>query len=297
MTKIARREQASLMESLSDRWGIETNQLIPVTKATIFKADAAKVSDPELIAFLMVCSRYDLNPFLRQIHAYYDRRGAVVPIVGVDGWVDLVGREKRYKGMRFNEIVDDKSGQVLGSTCVLKVEGLEWPVEVTEWMTECYRPTEPWKQMPRRMIRHKSLIQAARYAFGFSGIYDEDEARDIVEGTPVAIAEPQSVLEASQADQEQEQHQGSDLHPDETAAPQEAQDEPREDDRVVPESEIPATDVVKNQVRQVVGKFGLGPFATNDLSALEGRLILSKRTKDTLKPVLENIEKGRAGMF
>ena len=26
------------------------------------------------------------------------------------------------------------------------------------------------------MLRHKALIQAARYAFGFSGVMDEDEA-------------------------------------------------------------------------------------------------------------------------
>jgi hypothetical protein len=31
------------------------------------------------------------------------------------------------------------------------------------------------------MHRHKSLIQAARIAFGFSGIYDEDEAERITE--------------------------------------------------------------------------------------------------------------------
>ena len=29
------------------------------------------------------------------------------------------------------------------------------------------------------MLRHKALIQCARVAFGFSGIYDEDEARRI----------------------------------------------------------------------------------------------------------------------
>jgi hypothetical protein len=31
-----------------------------------------------------------------------------------------------------------------------------------------------------RMLRHKALIQAARLAFGFSGIYDQDEAERIV---------------------------------------------------------------------------------------------------------------------
>jgi len=30
---------------------------------------------------------------------------------------------------------------------------------------------------------HKSMIQAARYAFGFAGIYDEDEGRTIAEAS------------------------------------------------------------------------------------------------------------------
>jgi len=39
----------------------------------------------------------------------------------------------------------------------------------------------PWDTHPKRMHRHKTLIQAARIAFGFSGIYDEDEAERILE--------------------------------------------------------------------------------------------------------------------
>ena len=41
--------------------------------------------------------------------------------------------------------------------------------------------TEPWKRWPRRMLRHKALIQAARIAFGFAGIYDEDEGNRMAE--------------------------------------------------------------------------------------------------------------------
>jgi hypothetical protein len=37
---------------------------------------------------------------------------------------------------------------------------------------------------PKRMHRHKSLIQGARVAFGFAGIYDEDEAHRIIEEKP-----------------------------------------------------------------------------------------------------------------
>lgn len=41
--------------------------------------------------------------------------------------------------------------------------------------------------MPHRMLRHKSLIQAGRVAFGLSGIYDEDEGRDIIRNVEATI--------------------------------------------------------------------------------------------------------------
>ena len=63
------------------------------------------------------------------------------------------------------------------------------PVKVTEYLTECRRATDPWK-MQHRMLRHKALIQGARLAFGFSGIHDEEEARDIIANDPVANAKP-----------------------------------------------------------------------------------------------------------
>jgi hypothetical protein len=43
--------------------------------------------------------------------------------------------------------------------------------------------------MEHRMLRHKAMIQAARYAFGFAGIYDEDEGRTIADSSD-AVAGP-----------------------------------------------------------------------------------------------------------
>jgi hypothetical protein len=40
----------------------------------------------------------------------------------------------------------------------------------------CFRNTDPWKQWPRRMLRHKAAIQCARVAFGISGVMEPDEA-------------------------------------------------------------------------------------------------------------------------
>ena len=64
-------------------------------------------------------------------------------------------------------------------TCRIYRKDRSHPIVVTEYMDECRRNTQPWKSHPRRMLRHKAMIQAARLAFGFTGIYDEDEAERI----------------------------------------------------------------------------------------------------------------------
>jgi hypothetical protein len=68
------------------------------------------------------------------------------------------------------------------------------PTVVREYMEEIYRePFEkrgsngpyvikgPWQTHPRRFSRHKVVIQTARMALGYTGIYDEDESDRILE--------------------------------------------------------------------------------------------------------------------
>ena len=68
-------------------------------------------------------------------------------------------------------------------TCIIYRKDRSRPVKVTEFMDECKRGTGPWQSHPRRMLRHKAMIQCARLAFGYAGIYDRDEAERIVEKT------------------------------------------------------------------------------------------------------------------
>ncbi|STU11463.1 Uncharacterised protein [Klebsiella pneumoniae] len=37
------------------------------------------------------------------------------------------------------------------------------------------------------MLRHKTLIQCARLAFGFAGIFDQDEAERVIEGSAAEV--------------------------------------------------------------------------------------------------------------
>lgn len=54
-------------------------------------------------------------------------------------------------------------------------------------MGECKRNTQPWQSHPTRMLRHKTLIQCARLAFGFAGIFDQDEAERVIEGSATEV--------------------------------------------------------------------------------------------------------------
>jgi len=160
----------------------DTSELVAVLKATAFKG---QVSDAQMTALLVVANQYGLNPWLKEIYAYPDKNNGIVPVVGVDGWSRIINSHAQFDGMDFQQ--DDES-----CTCTVYRKDRSHPIRVTEWMAECRRANAgPWQSHPKRMLRHKAMIQCARLAFGFVGIYEQDEAERIVNAdyTVVPIAE------------------------------------------------------------------------------------------------------------
>lgn len=162
------------LEVMAARVNVEPAKLLETLKATVFQ----KANNEELVALVLVANEYGLNPFLKEIYAFPAKGGGIVPVVSIDGWIKITNRHQLFDGLEF-EMVDDNEGKPFSCTCIIHIKDRSRPVKVTEYMDECYRETEPWKNMPRRMLRHKALIQTARVAFGFSGIHDDDEAIDI----------------------------------------------------------------------------------------------------------------------
>ena len=117
-------------------------------------------------ALLIVAGQYKLNPWTKEIYAFPDK-GGIVPVVGVDGWSRIINSNPQFDGMDFEQDADS-------CTCTIYRKDRAHPIRVTEYLSECKRGTGPWGSHPRRMLRHKSMIQCARLAFGYSGIYDQD---------------------------------------------------------------------------------------------------------------------------
>ena len=146
-------------------------ELVETLKATAFKGN---VSDAQMTALMVVANQYGLNPWTKEIYAFPDRQNGIVPVVGVDGWSRIINQHPQFDGVEF-----EQSGE--SCTCSIYRKDRKHPTRITEFMKECSRGTGPWQTHPRRMLRHKAFIQCARIAFGYSGIYDDDEAIRIAE--------------------------------------------------------------------------------------------------------------------
>lgn len=178
----------TLTQKLANRFEIsDGSNLIETLKQTAFKGN---VTDSQMTALLIVANQYSLNPWTKEIYAFPDRNNGIVPIVGVDGWSRILNENPQFDGIEFD--LDDEK-----CTCKIYRKDRSRAIQVTEYMTECFRDNSPaWKSHPKRMLRHKAMIQCARLAFGFTGIYDQDEAERITENSqPINVTPKPNVIE------------------------------------------------------------------------------------------------------
>lgn len=174
MNAVATVEQPkrSLIVDMAAQYGMDPAAFQATLKATVVPAN---VTNEDFAAFLLVAKHYKLNPVLKEIFAFPKRGGGIQPIVSVDGWANLINSHPQCDGFEFFDTLDE-AGKLVSITCKIYRKDRKHPGCATEYMEECERSTDTWKQWPRRMLRHKALIQAARYTFGFAGIMEPDEA-------------------------------------------------------------------------------------------------------------------------
>lgn len=184
-----------LVTRIANRFGVEPNKMLATLKATAFRTDK-EVTNEQMMALLVVAEQYHLNPFTKELYAFPAKGGGVVPIVGLDGWARIINEQSDFDGVEFSDGPLNDKQLPEWIECRIHRKSRAHPTTTREYMAECKRSTEPWGSHPRRMLRHKSLIQCARIAFGFVGIYDEDEGQRIVEGTVINYAEASSTVSA-----------------------------------------------------------------------------------------------------
>lgn len=205
------KQRQSLVTRFADKYHIEPGKLMETLKATAFRQRGdAVVTNEQMAALLIVADQYKLNPFTKEIFAFNDK-GAVVPVVSVDGWSRIINEHPAFNGMEFNyspDFVTMPGGKACPEWCevVIYRKDRDRPTVVREYLDEVYQSPRgnsgfagPWQSHTKRFLRHKTLIQGARIAFGFAGIYDEDEAARIVDAQVVQVQPATPVRPAVEA--------------------------------------------------------------------------------------------------
>lgn len=187
----------SALNLMASRLSCDPVKLLATLKATVFKG----ANDEEVMALVVVSNEYGLNPLLKEMYAFPAKGGGIVPIVSVDGWNKMLIRQPDFDGIEF-EFEHDESRHPVSCTATIYIKNRSKPVKITEYFDECQRNTDNWKNMPHRMLRNRTLCQASRMAFGFAGVYHDEEAPIAVEATVTSsmpAEPPPKMIAASQS--------------------------------------------------------------------------------------------------
>lgn len=202
--------QKSAVLAVSEWLQVEPDVLKKTLKATVFRVKEndkiREASDEEFMSLMVIANTYKLNPIIKELYAFPQKGGGIVPIVSTDGWTRLMTTHKDYKCHSFryaDKMVTMKNAKPCPEWCEIDIEKKDGShVIIREYLDEVFRDltyVSAWQTHTKRFLRHKTKIQGAREAFGFSGIYEEDEAERIIEITekpaiPDMMPKPKSAL-------------------------------------------------------------------------------------------------------
>lgn len=175
-TQVVPMRKPGLLEVMSGRYGLAPDVFERTVAAVAMpqKSGAPDCSREELISCLVVANEHDLNPLTKEIYFMRTRAGVIQPIVSVDGWIKKLNQHPQFDGLEFEDHLDEK-GEMTACTVVIYRKDRAKPTRITEYMAECAGDSQPWKKTRKRMLRHRTLTQGARYAVGFAGVMDHDE--------------------------------------------------------------------------------------------------------------------------
>ena len=134
----------------------------------------------DLERLLLTAERLELDPLSNEIYAIEKaavagKKAQIIFVVGVDGWTKIINSHPAFDGMKFVESEPGDDELPLYFECTIFRKDRKVATTVREYMYEVHTNEGAWLTHPRRMLRHKAMVQCARVCFGLSGIYDPDE--------------------------------------------------------------------------------------------------------------------------
>lgn len=145
------------------------------------------------IQLLRLAHKYQLDPLSDEIALLQNHDGSYQSFITIDGWSKLINQHPQYAGMSLRdstELVDDIPTWM---ECTIYRNDRILPIVIKEYFNEVRTDHPSWKQMPRRMLRHRVIQQCARLAFNISSAehgygqtpHSRDDKNPLVNITPL----------------------------------------------------------------------------------------------------------------
>ena len=100
-------------------------------------------------------------------------------VLSLQGWMRMINSHPQFKGLSFNQH-ECKPGQLPEwMECSIYRGDRQVATTIREYMSEVNLMSGAWVTHPRRMLRHKCMIQCAKLAFGFSFSSAQDLALEM----------------------------------------------------------------------------------------------------------------------
>ena len=138
----------------------------------------------DLDRLLLLAERLGLDPLNNEIYAIEaaaetGKKSRIVYVVGVDGWSKIINSHPQFDGMKFVESAPGDDELPLYIECTIYRKDRKVATSIREYMYEAHTSQGAWLTHPRRMLRHKAMVQCARTCFGLGGVYEPDEAERV----------------------------------------------------------------------------------------------------------------------
>ena len=189
---VAEKREANLylVETFARKYNLPPKGVVQILSDTAFRLDKeGNAPTPnQVVSLIVVCNAYNLNPFVKEIYAYKDKQDRIIPVVSVDGWLRIINEHPQLAGFRFvyspERIEEGRAGRPYAPGARVdrmrnhapRSHRADHRAASTSRSATSRSATTlglgPWQSHTNRFLRHKALIQCARYAFGFAGIVD-----------------------------------------------------------------------------------------------------------------------------
>lgn len=211
--EVAVKKSANIFSIMAAKYQLAPEKFLETITKTIMRPgkDGRVATMEEIAAFLIVANKYGLDPFTNEIYAFPAKKGGIIPVIGVDGFVRKINTSPDFDGMEITfseESVTMEGAKPCPEWCEVKLyrKDVTRPIIVREYLDEVYREpfkskegyvvTGPWQSHTKRMLRHKTIIQAGRTGGMLIGVYDEDEAQRIIDAeiVPSLMGKPEVAM-------------------------------------------------------------------------------------------------------